>query len=317
MTSLAERRAFLTAFSKSGTIEGAIAATGTPAELHAEWLKDQQYNSAFRAITGELRKPPKPRAKAKPEKKRGRPRKRIDPPAIAETPAAAAIAADPEPAPGPPVEPAPPAAAPVVEERVYPSKAGYTKIYVREGQEVEPPEQPGTPRPAAEPDFEPSVEVTIASDADQRRLIDEYGELDRRMQLRAMDAQRYETLKRAIKSWFDQAPADADGTVEGDVYLLHLSARERERKIRSMRDLVELIGMEKVLELAIVPVGALENLLGKARVVSLCVDARTGSRRIKAIAKRAAGKDESGGTTLQRGATGVHSALASERSGSG
>jgi len=178
---------------------------------------------------------------------------------------------------------------PVIREEVRPGQRGdYTRLYVREGQELAP-EEPPAPRPAPEP-YTPVVEVAVHSNQEQRELIDEYGELDRRMQLRQMDAARYEVLKRAIKGWFDPAPADADGTVEGDIYILRLSARERERRVRDMRELVEVIGLDKVLEMATVAIGALEALLGKERVAKLTTEARTGSRRIKAIPKAAAGR---------------------------
>lgn len=136
-----------------------------------------------------------------------------------------------------------------------------------------------------------TAEVAVPVDRAQRQMVDEYGELDRRMQLTAPDVARYDVLKRAIKSWFDVMPADADGVLEGRVYRLHLSARERERRVRSMRDLVEVIGLDKLLELANVAIGPLEDLLGKTRAAALITEARTGSRRIKAVPKRAAGKD--------------------------
>ena len=78
--------------------------------------------------------------------------------------------------------------------------------------------------------------------------------------------------------------------LEGRVYRLHLSARERERRVRSLRDLVEVIGLDKFLELASVAFGPLEDLLGKTRAAALITEARTGSRRIKAVPKRAAGE---------------------------
>lgn len=214
------------------------------------------------------------------KRKRGRPRK--EKPAIAPEPAA----------PGPPIAADPPAAAirPVIREDVIEGIRGHTRLYVREGDPEVPapePDPPRAPKRATDADYTPSVEITVTSDAEQRRLIDEYGELDRRMQLRQMDVARYETLKRAIKTWFDGAPADADGTVEGDVYLLHLSARERERRVRDPRELVDVIGLEKLLELVTIPIGRLEDLLGVAHVATLTIDARSGSRRIKAIAKRA------------------------------
>jgi hypothetical protein len=136
-----------------------------------------------------------------------------------------------------------------------------------------------------------TAELAVTVDREQRRMVDEYGELDRRMQMLAPDAARYETLKRAIKSWFDQAPPDVDGIVEGQVYRLHLSARERERRARSTRDVLAAVGEEEFFDLVSVPIGALEDLLGKSRAAGLIIEARTGSRRIKAVPKRAAGKD--------------------------
>ena len=135
-----------------------------------------------------------------------------------------------------------------------------------------------------------SLEVGISIDKRQRQMADEYGELDRKMQLMSPDVARYDTLKRAIKGWFDRLPPEVDGIVEGRVYRLHLSARERERRVRSLRDLVEVIGLDKFLELANVAIGPLEDLLGKTRAAALITEARTGSRRIKAVPKRAAGK---------------------------
>jgi hypothetical protein len=142
------------------------------------------------------------------------------------------------------------------------------------------------PKPAEVADY---AGVTV--DRRQRRMVDEYGELDRRLQMHSPDIARHALLKRAIKGWFDRLPPDCEGIVEGTVYRLHLSARERERRVRSMRDLVGVIGLDKFLELASVPIGVLEDLLGKTRAAGLVIEARTGSRRIKAVPKRAAGKD--------------------------
>jgi hypothetical protein len=155
-----------------------------------------------------------------------------------------------------------------------------------------PPAKPrrGRPPKKIEPAKAESAEVAVSVDREQRKMVDEYGELDRRMQLLNPDVVRYDALKRAIKSWFDRVPADADAIVEGEVYRLHLSARERERRVRSMRALVDVIGLDKFLEMASVPIGALEDLLGKTRAAALVTEARTGSRRIKAVPKRPAGE---------------------------
>src|SRR4030095_6737253 len=122
----------------------------------------------------------------------------------------------------------------------------------------------------------------------RRAICDDYGELDRRMQIAKPDVQRYETLKHAIKSWFDQAPPDADGTIEGAAYRLHVSARERERRVRDVHALVEAIGLEKLLALVNIPLQRIEDLRGRVRLEEITVEARTGSRRIKAVPLRAA-----------------------------
>ena len=140
-----------------------------------------------------------------------------------------------------------------------PHSKGYSRIFVGpDGADLAVPitEETEVRRHAPAPaPVAPSVELAIPTDLQMKAMIDEYGELDRRRQLHASDDVRYETLKRAIKSWFDQAPPDADGTVEGEVYLLHLSARERERRVRDMRELLEVIGLDALLEVCTVALG--------------------------------------------------------------
>src|SRR5262249_18284024 len=142
---------------------------------------------------------------------------------------------------------------------------GYTRIYVDEtGAQLAQPITEATPvperRPAPEP--QPSIEVALPADADVRKMVDEYGELDRQVQLHAAVALRHDTLKKAIKRMFDGVPADADGTIEGNVYLLRLSPRERERKVRSMDELIAVVGLETFCEVVTVSLAALEDRIG-------------------------------------------------------
>lgn len=132
--------------------------------------------------------------------------------------------------------------------------------------------------------------AAVGIDRHQRAMVDEFGELDRRMQCNAPDVARYDVLKKAIKSWFNAMPPDADATIEGDVYRLHVSARERERRVKSMRGLIAVIGLDKLLEIATVPIGAIEDLIGKTKAAGLIAEARSGSRRLKAVPKRPTGK---------------------------
>src|SRR5262245_17502750 len=86
-----------------------------------------------------------------------------------------------------------------------PSKS-YTRIYVDDtGRDLAQPITEAAPakerRPAPEP--QPSVEVALPADADVRKIVDEYGELDRQVQLHAAVALRHDVLKKAIKGMFD------------------------------------------------------------------------------------------------------------------
>ena len=185
-----------------------------------------------------------------------------------------------------PVSSAPPVAT------AEPPSHGYTRIYLDETgaalaeplTESEPRKAPPKPAPAPAP----TEDVTLASDEAQRALIDEYGELARKVLMHAATAARFELLKGQIKAWFDSAPCDADGDVDGVLYRIHVTARERERRVRSMSELYNAIGLEKFLEVATVTIGALEDAIGKTRAAAFVVEEQTGSRRIKPIAKFAA-----------------------------
>lgn len=129
----------------------------------------------------------------------------------------------------------------------------------------------------------------VAAPADRMRLemVDEYGELARQVQMFEPVQARFELLKHAIKSWFDDAPADAEASIEGKVYLLNISARQRVRKIRDIHELAAATGTKELLDIMThhVPLGPLEELIGKARVEALVVDERSGVRRIRAVPK--------------------------------
>lgn len=311
MSVLDQQRAFLKAYHAAG---GNLAATLKAADvaegLHLIWMRDANYRGAFDLITkesaggaiapkrrGRPRVHPLPAPDA-PKRPRGRPPRNLAPPpaavavdsGIVREPSHGTASNEGEKCEVPPAA-APPAEAPAgTYAHTIEGDKGYVRLFVPEGAPV-PVDVPPAPEPKppklTEPEA-PALDVSLASDAEQRAMIDEYGELDRRMQLRAADVARYEVLKRAIKSWFGDVPADADGTVEGEVYLLHLSARERERTVADLRAVVDLIGFERFLQIATVPITALENILGKSHVAGLVTEARSGSRRIKAIPKHPA-----------------------------
>ena len=114
-------------------------------------------------------------------------------------------------------------------------------------------------------------------------VVDEYGELDRLIQAHKVIADRHELLKKTIKSWFDDHPADQPAVANGRQYTLQISARQVERTLAPAR-VWKLVGRDKFLSICQIAIGKLEELVGKGEVAKLAVEAQTGSRRIKAIA---------------------------------
>jgi hypothetical protein len=219
----------------------------------------------------------------------GRPRK--NPPPIIPTPVPPRSMPPPFPTPPDLSQPAPQRQAPVIVAG--PHSKGYTRIFVDEhGADLAVPiteetettrRQAKAPAPAA-----PSVELALPADVEMRALCDEFGELHRRLQIQAADQSRFEVLKKAVKGWFDHAPPDADGLVQGDLYLLRVSARERERRVKDLPELLAEIGLDQLLKVVSVKLTELEDAIGKARAAAFIIEARTGSRRVSAIPKHPA-----------------------------
>ena len=120
-------------------------------------------------------------------------------------------------------------------------------------------------------------------------IYDEFGELDRQIQAFKPVLDRYEKLKAQIKAEAEEYPADQDFTLVGKLYDLQISAKANERKIRSVRAVYKALGSLKAFyEVVTVALGKLEERLGKEKVAELVEESRTGSRRIKAVARVAA-----------------------------
>lgn len=62
--------------------------------------------------------------------------------------------------------------------------------------------------------------------ADRAAIVDEYGELRRKLALAKPDADRARELGEEIASWFDGKPGDQEFEVEGRRYIGQVSARQ-------------------------------------------------------------------------------------------
>jgi hypothetical protein len=135
------------------------------------------------------------------------------------------------------------------------------------------------------------VAVISPSRAD---LVDEFGELDRRARVSGgwkEQADRYEALKKVIKSWHDASPATAEAVELGKFWEVQVSGRAKERKVRSMMVVYKAIGsLAGFFSLCEIGLGKLEEKLGKARVATMVSEEFTGSRRLTAVLRSAPNK---------------------------
>lgn len=122
----------------------------------------------------------------------------------------------------------------------------------------------------------------------REQIIDEYGELDRKVQQFAPTAKRHEELKSVIKGWYDKYPAEKATVAAGRRFEIQVSPREKERRFRSMEAVSKAVGgLKKFLALCSVPLGAVEEAIGSGKLAGLVIEALTGSRRLKVVARGA------------------------------
>lgn len=126
----------------------------------------------------------------------------------------------------------------------------------------------------------------VKQEPSREQLIDEFGELDRQMQQMKPAVERYEALKAIIKGWYDHSPPGGTAIAKGRLYEIQVSARETQRRIRSMMLVYKAVGgLQKFFALVTVPLKGLEDLIGKEKAAALLVEEQCGSRRLKAVPK--------------------------------
>ena len=138
----------------------------------------------------------------------------------------------------------------------------------------------------------PSVLAIVPSGSSVSRvdadLIDQYGELDRQVQQFKPIADKHAKLKAVIKSWYDDQPGEASAIAAGRLYEVQVSARENERTWSSMAKVYRAVGgCTAFLKICSVAIKAVEEAIGKSKAEALLVEERTGSRRLKVVAKAA------------------------------
>lgn len=116
----------------------------------------------------------------------------------------------------------------------------------------------------------------------REQLIDEFGELDRRIQDFAPAVRRHKQLTELIRTWYTDHPAEQPALAEGHVYRIQVSPRTEERSfsLAAKTKIFARLGKAKALELFSITLKAVEDALGKGDMESLVSKAHSGTRKL-------------------------------------
>lgn len=122
--------------------------------------------------------------------------------------------------------------------------------------------------------------------SEQRKLIDVYGELDRRVQEFAPYRKLHEKLKKQILGWTEGAKADAPVSLEGERYTLQISEREQERVVFNLKKLIARLGRKLYTQLLRAPTfGAIDEHIPAAEQSDFIRREHVGHRNVTAVPK--------------------------------
>jgi len=113
-------------------------------------------------------------------------------------------------------------------------------------------------------------------------VIDEFGELSRRIAEMKPVADRVSALKRKILSYYSSLPNDQPAIAEGSRYTVQISPRAVVRSISSMSQVFKLLGVRRFLAACRFPLSEFDRLIGDK---SLLREERTGERTLRAVPK--------------------------------
>ena len=118
-----------------------------------------------------------------------------------------------------------------------------------------------------------------------KALLDEFGEVQRQVDAFAPTAAKYKRLRDEIATFYAQKDPAQDFTAAGDRYEVQIGRAANERTItkRGMGLLYRLLGKPKFLEWCKFGLTDLDRLIPGHR--GIVIEERTGSRKIKAVAK--------------------------------
>jgi len=129
-------------------------------------------------------------------------------------------------------------------------------------------------------------QVVAIDEALRRAICDEYGELDRQVTAFAPVAKRHAALQQTIRGYAIDLAADINAIYTGDLYQILVSERGEERYLdpKAKRVIFKILKTVRAMELFTITLKAAEDELGKEELEALVTRARTGSRKLVAVA---------------------------------
>jgi len=118
--------------------------------------------------------------------------------------------------------------------------------------------------------------------------MDEFGRLYSEGQAWAPKEKRLDALKDIIRSWYPDLPADQALTIPAPHFDIQLSEKPIEKKWKSMAAVCKAVGgLKHFLTVCEVTFKALSEKIGNSAAEALQIEARTGKRKVKAVARLA------------------------------
>jgi hypothetical protein len=132
--------------------------------------------------------------------------------------------------------------------------------------------------------------TTKTKTAARPHLVDEYGELARKLAPHRANLRRFDEVARLLRLAANEKPADDLVTIAGERYTVFLSHAGMRTVIAPAAKLYDALGKEVFLRVATTTLKALEENVDPLLIAELTHQEQTGSRNITAIAKAKAAK---------------------------
>lgn len=136
-------------------------------------------------------------------------------------------------------------------------------------------------------DKTPQAQVPLAAYAEHEedaitKLIEEMGALERKVKDFKPTADRLAAVKKALQEHYDSTlSADQAFEQESEHFLLEVSAKGNQRTVTSAAKVCALLGDEKFLAVATVPLKAIDDYMTPEEKAEVLKEERTGSRTLK------------------------------------